>query len=318
MAHHWGNAPTSGSTGDAVVAAIGTALTSHPAWEAVTTDTSGAYVRHVWRCLASVSGLPQDFYVVGWSWGTTEFRFWLAEDFDGTSFSGAAGLSGTTDTDGKLTASVPLANFTNSRWSASQTTFPTFAQHLRITAGMEWQLVVHNDHMVVTSDDVYGDPRYLGAFESLLDSADDPMPIGMFAPKGFVGSEVYVSCSSSSGETQFGAGVTTRQPLLPNQAINTYYAYQVTSQQGSVLAMKEATNSQYLETELYTGNTGVEVSPRLLYRTSRALGQWRGKLKSVVYGGYGDFRDSLIIDGDTYYSFGSGSNVGVTYISVKA
>lgn len=79
--------PDAGSVGQAMIEQLRDDLVAHAAWELVEefTPASGAVRWYVFRCLATASGLPANFYVVvGRTLSTGELRFAICEDYNAT------------------------------------------------------------------------------------------------------------------------------------------------------------------------------------------------------------------------------------------
>ena len=79
------NQPDAGSVGLAMVERIRDDITANPAWELVEefTAAAGTCRWYVFRCLATESGLPRDFYwVIARILGTGELRMFACEEYD--------------------------------------------------------------------------------------------------------------------------------------------------------------------------------------------------------------------------------------------
>jgi len=81
------NAPDAGSVGLAMVEKIRDDLVAHVAWELVEefTPSGGAVRWHVFKCLATESGLPVDFFVImGRTLGDGSIRAFICEGYNST------------------------------------------------------------------------------------------------------------------------------------------------------------------------------------------------------------------------------------------
>jgi hypothetical protein len=82
------NQPDAGSVGQAMVERIRDDVSAHAAWDLVEefTAASGAVRWYVLKCLASASGLPNDYFIViGRTLSNGELRFAICEGYDAAS-----------------------------------------------------------------------------------------------------------------------------------------------------------------------------------------------------------------------------------------
>lgn len=78
------NQPDAGSVGLAMIEKIRDDVVAHPAWELVEEFTAGAGLArwYVLKCLAAVSGLPDDFFVIfGRTLASGELRAFICEEY---------------------------------------------------------------------------------------------------------------------------------------------------------------------------------------------------------------------------------------------
>jgi hypothetical protein len=168
--------------------AVATAMTTHPAWDYIgyADSTSGAntYRRHVWRCTAAQSGLTNSYYVVfevqfvtatGLYSTAWKIPVYMAEGYSGTTLSKMASY---------LSAVTLASDRTNpATWDLTVNAVPAnilsniFAPGAN-TSSVRFICIVAKDCMMLTwHNGTQAAPLYIGAYDSFLNTTDDPMPL---------------------------------------------------------------------------------------------------------------------------------------------
>ena len=182
--------------------AIATQLAAHAAWSLVDTVdyvTGATTVRtYVWKCSSLVSGLPLDFYLgfsvyvttIGWVYSTTPqstlFVF-MFERYDvathTASYPGAevtsTAVTITSDNShpGTWTLTSAYPNVITNSWKY---------KYIGSTASTSVRLLISvtAKRIQVMWDKTVQGFIYVGAFDSILSAADDPMPLILFGTGG--------------------------------------------------------------------------------------------------------------------------------------
>jgi hypothetical protein len=202
------NQPDSGSLGQAMVERFRDDLVAHPAWDLVEEFTpAGGVVRwYVFKCLAAVSGLPSDFYlVVGRTLANGKLAFTVCESYTAAShtmqFAPPIGYNSMFNYDalGRLATNMVLAGVEFGNMPAPSPTNVTWTPSGTST---KWWICAADDGFTIAMNGAANAFIHGGAYTPLT-------PLGLDFP--------IMICGSSISQ-----GGITRNPAVPN--INTYGA----------------------------------------------------------------------------------------------
>lgn len=178
------NEPDAGSVGLSMVEQIRDDVAAHPAWELVEeyTPGGGAVKWTVLKCLATESGLVDDFYIVmGRTLGSGKLTFFVCEGYDaGThtaSFYATSqnGSAVTYDSEGR----APLATFTYPLGTVElfgSPTTPRSSTWAPSGVSTKWWITVSEDGFTVAFNGASNGFVHCGAFVP-LSALDNPMPV---------------------------------------------------------------------------------------------------------------------------------------------
>lgn len=203
------NEPDAGSVGLSMVEQIRDDLVTHAAWELVEefTPASGNVRWYVFKCLATESGLADDFHVViGRTLASGDLRFALCEDYDSTTHTMsklAPGFSSNTyahDAAGKRTATQVLGT---AALDGSQTG-ARYMNWLPTGTSTKWWLIIDDDGFTAAFNGVANGFVHVGAYIPLTPLAVD-MPIQIV---GSSGSDGGITCNPAvAGLTTYGVAL---------------------------------------------------------------------------------------------------------------
>ena len=177
-----------------------TIITANPAWSLVETINGSGNVVDVYKCAATFSGLPKDFYLLlQRAISNGNFTLHMGEDYNSSthvlsniavSYGGSAravdpstGLLNPVNT---ITVNATTGNLSGGSNSLSFT--------LNGAATISYAIVVDSDHIVYR---IGLEGRYAGAIESLVTAIPDPMPLVFMSLSGTA-----QSASANSGATR--------------------------------------------------------------------------------------------------------------------
>lgn len=205
---------TTGTINDANAAAVGLAMANrirddvvaHTAWDLVEefTPASGAVQWTVFKCLATESGLPADYYVImGRTLATGELRFAISESYNSSTdtlqYFAPIGSSGTPayDAQGRNVSTFVLGTTVFSNLNNT----PKYANWIPSGTSVNWWLIVTEDGFTVACNGPSNAFVHIGPYE----------PLGAVA--GAVAMPIQMISSS-------GAGGITRNPALASSNPN--------------------------------------------------------------------------------------------------
>lgn len=187
---------TTGTINDVNAAAVGLAMAerirddvvAHTAWELVEefTPSSGAVRWYVFKCLATESGLPADYYVVmGRTLSTGELRFAITESYNSSTdtmqYFAGIGSSGTPayDAQGRSPSTFVLGT---TAFSNNNNT-PQYSNWVPSGTSVNWWLIVDDDGFTVACNGPSNAFTHIGTYEPLGAMAS-AMPIQMIGSGG--------------------------------------------------------------------------------------------------------------------------------------
>lgn len=194
------------TVGTTMAAKIRDDVVAHPAWDLVEefTAASGVVRWYVFKCLASASGLADDFYVVmGRTLATGELRITIGEGYNsGThvlSFFPPNGSAATAVFDS--TGRAPTTFTLGTAQIATATGQPLYHGWVPIGTSTKWWITTAEDGFTVAFNGAANGFAHVGAYTPLT-SASIPTPV-----------HIYGSAT--------GYGIT-RNPAVASQTITTY------------------------------------------------------------------------------------------------
>lgn len=165
------NQPDSGSVGTAMANKIRDDLIAHAAWELVEefTPASGTVRWYVMRCLAAVSGLPNDFYVViGRTLATGELRFAIGEDYTtGSKTLGKYGYRSGSGINFDANGYSPTTYVLGTIPMSGSTNIPSYAGWVPSGTSTKWWLIVDDDGFTVAFNGASNSFVHVGAYTPL-------------------------------------------------------------------------------------------------------------------------------------------------------
>lgn len=201
------NQPDAGSVGLAMADKIRDDVVAHAAWDLVEefTPAAGTMRWTVLKCLAAVSGLPNDFYVaIGRILATGELRFYLMESYTTAGhmmqyFASVASSNQNYDASGRVadTFSIPATTPSN-----TTTNLPKGMTWVPGGTSTKWWITVDNDGFTVAFNGAANAFVHVGAFTPLTQMAW-PMPLIIFG-------------------TSDNYGYLVSNPAMANVAVSTY------------------------------------------------------------------------------------------------
>lgn len=183
------NQPDAGSVGLAMVERIRDDLVAHAAWDLVEEyfPAGGAVRWYVFKCLATQSGLSNDFYlVIGRTLGNGELRFFIAETYNSsTHVVGKYAQAAASSTAVVFDSVGRIADATT--YTLSTVVLPNTANTPLNSAGWipsgtstKWWLIVDNDGFTVAFNGASNGVVHCGAYVS-ISTLTNLMPIHIFS-----------------------------------------------------------------------------------------------------------------------------------------
>lgn len=309
---------------------ISAQLMAHPAWEFIEScdwvSGTSTYTSYVWRCNKAVSTLVKDFYIAfrlqqvsGSYLISASSQIFLFEDYDLPSHTASrpaplwSASTFTLQSDQThpatwvLTANVP---------TGANTLF--YAGYGPVQAVSQYRMLLG-----VTSDGIYigsgsatvAHQTYVGAFDSLMNSTDDPFPL------------LIASTDGSNGNNSGGFASSTRHPKLTPGTMTYAFGYSFGDYstsgstkyfgQGALLSRARTTSGGILgdvaspNWDLFSGGSyasrccvsTVQYSS-ISYGSTR--GGLRGYLKNMLSGQLAPHSagDTFLVDGKSYVGLG--------------
>lgn len=193
------NQPDAGSVGLAIIEQIRDDVIAHDAWELVEefTPASSTVRWYVLKCLASESGLPNDFYVIFMRRLSDGLLYgWVAEDYNVGTHTASFFCSSPYTTVSWDSQGRPNTSFTLS------TTWPgtgqvSFVQWAPGGTSTKWWIIVDDDRIAIAFNGPANGMMELGAYTPV---AQTPIPMPLMI----------------SGSSAPNGSVVTRNPLLVN------------------------------------------------------------------------------------------------------
>lgn len=210
------NDADAGSVGLAMANQIRDDLVAHAAWELVEefTPSSGLVRWYVFKCLATESGLPADFYVVmGRTLGSGELRFAICESYTSATHTMAQypHSSSTTPPAYDSVGRSPKTYVLGTAAFAGSSDQPVYLGWAPSGTSTKWWLIIDDDGFTVAFNGASNGFAHIGAYTPLTDSS---MPIAL--PLQIVGS------GSSAGGVSRNPAVASSTPAGYNNAMNIY------------------------------------------------------------------------------------------------
>lgn len=178
------NQPDAGSVGLAMAEKIRDDVVAHAAWDLVEefTAAAGTVRWYVFKCLASVSGLPNDFFVImGRTLGSGELRWSFCESYTAAGhmmqFYPQSGGSGTIpfDSFGRRSDTFPLATAPFNAGSGT----PRYMSWIPSGTSTKWWLTVDDDGFTVALNGASNGFLHVGAFIPLSEM-ENLLPLHLY------------------------------------------------------------------------------------------------------------------------------------------
>lgn len=300
----------------ALMTALQAVIDAHTNWEFVEQVVGTNNTADVFKCLAAGNGLGQDFYValVRANAGTGHVVAVLGEGYDsGTKklvkpavYNAYNGNTVASAADGSFATDLHVANDTQTVLGSNSTPAKLYGPRISLSASTNvlYFISVTNHRLIITTNNASGSSAgaYVGVYESLHGSADDPMPL-------FVGDLLTSNLQFQDipGTAFHWGGAYTREHLVS--------ATPTAAFQGGV---EGPFNVVTRKTEVGTGTTKERLTnkflPARMYVVTQSEGGIKGLLKDVYLFSLGTVTeaidDTMIIDGVTYRMI---SMVGISW-----
>lgn len=323
MTFYSGDLTGNGTPVPTLVAALDADITSVTGWSLVESYNTGTWTYNVYKCASATSGMITDFHVIIGSKNSspTEIRIQVSEGYNATTHKvirpmmvGTTAAYYTTGSDCTMgSTEYSIMSGTNCYQEIPVTTSTT-----------RWELIVHNDALILTVKTSYVYSSYCGSFTSHVytPATNDPMPL-----THCIGSAQNSSTAGVArfGTTSGGSVGFTRQALNPSTSFPSMSALSSNGLNAYLQDWHKNISSGSTATSTGTWDKYSSATPKVIVEPINMVGYsriyaaeygWlRGKMNYVVMGATGaTFGDMLTIGSDTYHVcyFASTSNSNLT------